>query len=347
MTQNASQKRSQSNGTGNVPEASGRGRIAGYACIAAATLFWGIAASLGRAVFTGRMQLFGQVVPPIPPLMLAQSRTSFAFLMLLPLLASVRGVSSLRLSRRDAIDAMLVGSFGIAASNFLYYYAIQQTTVATAIILQYLAPAMVLTWMLLRKLQSPTPQRLIGVLLAVTGSVLAIGVVVRSAAFPWLAISTHDVKLNVSGVTAALLAAVAFSFYNIFGQHLVARFNRWTVLIWAMAGAAFGWLVINPPWKIVAAHYNGAQWAFMFVFSIFSVMVPFSLYFWGLQFLDPTRAIVTSCLEPVFAILIAALTLGETVTHIQAGGIVVTLAATILVQLPERERAAVVVEPME
>jgi drug/metabolite transporter (DMT)-like permease len=49
----------------------------------------------------------------------------------------------------------------------------------------------------------------------------------------------------------------------------------------------------------------------------------------------------------VFAILIAALTLGETVNHIQVAGIVVTLAATILVQMPERERGAVVVEPME
>ena len=326
---------------------SGRGRIAGYACIAAATLFWGISATLGRAVFTGRMTIFGATVAPIPPLMLAQSRTSFAFVMMFPLLAAIRGTRSLKLTPRDAFDAMLVGSLGIAASNFLYYYAIQQTTVATAIILQYLAPAMVLIWMLARRIQRPTPQRLFGVLLAIAGSVLAIGVVVHTSDFPWLAISARDVNLNARGVIAALLAAVAFSFYNIFGQHLVTRHNRWTILLWALAGAAVGWLLVNPPWKVIAAHYSSAQWIFMVVFSMFSVMVPFSLYFWGLQFLDPTRAIVTSCLEPVFAIVIAALALGEVVNHIQVAGIVVTLAATVLVQLPERNRPAVVVEPME
>jgi DME family drug/metabolite transporter len=326
---------------------SGRGRIAGYACIAAATLFWGISATLGRAVFTGRMHILGQAVPPIPPLMLAQSRTSFAFVMMFPLLAMFRGTGSLKLSPRDAFDAMLVGSLGIAASNFFYYYAIQQTSVATAIILQYLAPAMVLVWMLARRLQSPTPQRLFGVLLAIAGSVLAIGVVVRTAHFPGLTISAADVNLNFRGVTAALLAAIAFSFYNIFGQHLVSRQNRWTVLLWALAGAAVGWLIVNPPWKVFAAHYSSAQWTFMVLFSMFSVMVPFSLYFWGLQFLDPTRAIVTSCLEPVFAILIAALALGETVNHIQVAGIVVTLAATILVQIPEKNRSPVVIEPIE
>jgi drug/metabolite transporter, DME family len=293
------------------------------------------------------MHILGQTVAPIPPLMLAQSRTSFAFVMMFPLLAMFRGTGSLKLSPRDAFDAMLVGSLGIAASNFFYYYAIQQTSVATAIILQYLAPAMVLMWMLARRLQSLTPQRLFGVLLAIAGSVLAIGVVVRSAHFPGLAISAADVNLNFRGVTAALLAAIAFSFYNIFGQHLVGRHNRWTVLLWALAGAAVGWLIVNPPWRVFAAHYSSAQWTFMVLFSMFSVMVPFSLYFWGLQFLDPTRAIVTSCLEPVFAILIAALALGETVNHIQVAGIVVTLAATILVQMPERERGAVVVEPIE
>jgi drug/metabolite transporter (DMT)-like permease len=346
LTQSSSQQRLQN----DLPVASadsGRGRVAGYICIAAATLFWGISATLGRAVFTGRMHIFGQVVAPIPPLMLAQSRTTFAFVMMFPLLAVFRGACSLKLTPRDAFDSMLVGSLGIAASNFFYYYAIQQTSVATAIILQYLAPAMVLIWMVARRLQSPSPQRLLGVMFAIAGSVLAIGVVVRSEHFPGLTISAQDVNLNFRGVSAALLAAVAFSFYNIFGQHLVARHNRWTVLLWALAGAAVGWLLVTPPWRVVAAHYSSAQWTFMALFSMFSVMVPFSLYFWGLQFLDPTRAIVTSCLEPVFAILIAALALGETVNKIQIAGIVVTLAATVLVQLPERNRGTLVFEPME
>ena len=41
-------------------------------------------------------------------------------------------------------QCVLVGVLGIAASNYTYYFAIQQTTVATAIILQYTAPVFVL-----------------------------------------------------------------------------------------------------------------------------------------------------------------------------------------------------------
>jgi probable blue pigment (indigoidine) exporter len=72
------------------------------------------------------------------------------------------------------------------------------------------------------------------------------------------------------------------------------------------------------------------------------------LYFAGLQHLDATSAIVASCLEPVFSILIAAFALGEVVRPVQMIGIAVVLAAIILVQMPDRSGAPEpVVEPME
>ncbi len=86
----------------------------------------------------------------------------------------------------------------------------------------------------------------------------------------------------------------------------------------------------------------------MLVFSLVSVLGPFSCYFAGLQYLEPTSAIVASCLEPVFSIVITALALGELVKPMQTVGIVLVLVAIILIQLPERAPSSeVVVEPME
>ena len=79
------------------------------------------------------------------------------------------------------------------------------------------------------------------------------------------------------------------------------------------------------------------------------MLAPFSLYFAGLQHLEPTRAIVVSCLEPVFSILIAALALGEVMRPLQTLGIVLVLAAILLVQKPEgpAQEAVTVVEPVD
>ena len=56
---------------------------------------------------------------------------------------------------------------------------------------------------------------------------------------------------------------MTFAFYNVYGQHLLQIYQRWTVLVYSLFGAAVFWIVVNPPWKIAAQHYSGAQWLFM------------------------------------------------------------------------------------
>ena len=201
--------------------------------------------------------------------------------------------------------------------------------------------------MLARRLQRPTAQRIVGVLLAVVGCAFAVGEVAAQASFPWLGLS--GVRFNTIGVIAAELAAISFAFYNVYAQHLLQTYQRWTVLVYALFGAAAFWIVVNPPWKIVAHHYSGGQWAFMAVFSMTSMLIPFSFYFSGLQHLDPTRAIVTSCLEPVWAILLTAILLGELVSPMQVLGMVIVLSATVLIQRPDRthREPTIAVEPIE
>src|SRR5271166_6210511 len=321
--------------------------LRGYLFIAAATFFWGLSAAIGRAVFTGKLLGGMQALPPIDPVILAQTRPPLSFLVLAPILL-LRNRSSLLVRGKYLLQFFLLGILGVAASNFFYFYAIEKTTVALAIVLQYVAPVWVLLYMLARRLQRPTLRRISGVVLAVVGCGLAVGGIAAQHGFPWLAISGP--RFNTLGVIAAEMAAISFAFYNVYGQRLLQIYNRWTVLAYSLLGAAVFWLIVNPPWKIVAQHYSPAQWLFMAVFSITSMLIPFSLYFTGLQHLDPTRAIVTACLEPVWAILLTAIILGELVSPMQVVGIVVVLLATILIQRPERAGFAeptIAVEPIE
>jgi drug/metabolite transporter (DMT)-like permease len=273
----------------------------------------------------------------IDPLVLSQSRATLSLAVMLPILLARRGAGSLRVPGRDVWRFLLLGIFGVAASNYLYYLAIQRTNVATAIIVQYTAPVWVLIYTALHGSQRPSGRKIGGVALSVAGCALAVGIV-----------GSGGLRLDAVGVIAALLAAFSFAFYNIGGHTVLARYDRWKVLLWVLTATSIFWLVLNPPWKIIAAHYGPEQWAFMLIFSLLSVLGPFSCYFAGLQYLEPTRAIVASCLEPVFSIVIAALVLGELVRPVQVVGIVLVLVAIVLIQLPERETGEqLVVEPME
>jgi drug/metabolite transporter, DME family len=314
--------------------------LRGYFYIASAAFLWGISATLGRAAFTGHLLPGGASLKTIDPLILSQSRTTLSLAVLLPVLLARRGASALRVPGRDLVRFFLLGILGVAASNYLYYLAIQRTNVATAIILQYTAPVWVLFYTVARGAQGrrPSMRRVAAVGLAVVGCALAVGIV-----------GSGGFRMDAVGVIAALLAAFSFAFYNVGGHSVLARYDRWKVLLWVLVAASTFWMFVNPPWKIVAAHYGGQQWGFMLVFSLLSVLGPFSCYFAGLQHLEPTRAIVASCLEPVFSIVIAALVLGELLRPMQTVGIVLVLVAIVLIQLPERAARGegLVVEPIE
>jgi drug/metabolite transporter (DMT)-like permease len=299
-----------------------------------------VSAALGRAVFTGKLPLGHEVLHAIDPLILSQTRTSFSLLVLLPVLVVRRGWQRVQLPRPDLIQCLVLGMLGVAASNYFYYVAIQRTSVAIAIIVQYTAPVWVLLYVVARRQQKLSLQKVIAVAVAIAGIALTIGVVGQSGAL----------HLDSYGLFAALLASFSFAFYNVGGHRILASHDRWRVLVWTLTSASIFWLIVNPPWKILAAHYAAGQWAFLFVFSMISVLGAFSLYFLGLQYLEPTRAIIASCLEPVFSILLAAMLLGEGLRPIQTLGIVLVLTAIVIVQLPGKDataQAGVVVDPIE
>ncbi|MGA7893816.1 MAG: EamA family transporter [Candidatus Sulfotelmatobacter sp.] len=323
----------------------------GYFFIASAAFLWGVSAVLGRAVFTGKFPWSAAVLRPIDPLILSQTRTTFSLLVLLPLLVGLKGWQRIKMSARDLASCLVLGTLGVAVSNYFYYVAIQRTNVATAIIVQYTAPVWVLLYVVARGQQKLTAQKGVAVALAVTGIALVIDLLGANLFGTHLfgSWSGSALRLDLYGLAAALLASFSFAFYNLAGHRILARHDRWRVLVWTLTAAAAFWLLVNPPWKIVAAHYAPAQWLFLFVFSMISVLGAFSLYFLGLQHLEPTRAIIASCLEPVFSILLAALLLGEVLRPIQVVGIVFVLAAIVIVQRPGGSFAegSVVVEPIE
>jgi drug/metabolite transporter, DME family len=273
-------------------------------------------------------------------LILSQTRTSFSLVILIAMLGARGGWQRIRLPRADLVRCLVLGILGVAISNYFYYVAIQRTSVAIAIIVQYTAPVWVLLYVVARGQQRLTLQRVAAVTVAITGIALTIGIIGGKS----------TLHLDGYGLFAAVLASFSFAFYNVGGHRILLHHDRWRVLVWTLASASVFWLFLNPPWKLIASPYTFPQWAFLFVFSMISVLGAFSLYFLGLQYLEPSRAIIASCLEPVFSIVLASAALGEGLRPIQALGIVFVLSAIVIVQRPTRGGAAkeaVVVDPIE
>ncbi len=290
----------------------------GYLFIAAATFCWGAAVTFGKAIFNGSL-FAGHAL--LSPMVLTQTRTSFTVLVLVPLLFLRFGRKIFRINKSDLLLCALVGTLGVACSNYFYYLAVQKATVALAITVQYTAPVWVLAYMVARGRQRATPQRIAAAIMAIAGIALTLG------------LFYSGITLSAIGVGAALLASFGYAFYNVAAQGLITRNHQLTIMTYVLLSAAMLWLVVNPPWRLAAQHYSARQWGFLFVFACLSMLLPYIFYFSGLKYLDPTRAVITSCLEPVFAILFAVIFVHEVLRPLQVAGIVTVLAATVMVQV--------------
>jgi len=294
----------------------------GYFLVAVATFCWGGAAAAGKAVFSGKLSAGSTA---ISPLALTQARATFTVLLLGLFLLLRYGRSFFRISRRDLLWCALAGTLGTASSNYFYYLAVKESTVAIAITLQYTAPVWVLLTMVISGREKPSLRRAGAVALAMVGIAMSIGLFQRHS-------FQQQEKLNIAGAGAAMLASFAFAFYSIVAPGLVRRNHPLKVMLYTLVSAAVLWIMVNPPWRVLAQHYDAGQWRFLFVFACLSMLVPYMFFFNGLKYLDPTRAVIASCLEPVFAVLLAVAFVHEGVSALQALGIAAVLAATVMAQ---------------
>jgi drug/metabolite transporter (DMT)-like permease len=88
-------------------------------------------------------------------------------------------------------------------------------------------------------------------------------------------------------------------------------------------------LTIEPP----RVRWTGGLIFAILLTSVFATAIAFSLQTWGQRFTTPSRTALIFALEPVFALVVAVLVGGETLTWAGVGGGTAILAAILLVEL--------------
>jgi drug/metabolite transporter (DMT)-like permease len=287
------------------------GAMRGRLLVFGATVLWGTSATLARFVFHRRQ---------VPSLAVVEMRLLFSVAVLGPWLA-LRRPALLRVARRDWGYFLILGLFGVAAVQGSYYYSISVLGVGLAILLQYLAPVLIVLFELMRG-KAVRPRTIIAVLAAVAGTALVVGNVDPAA--------IHAKPLDWA---VGFSSAISFAFYVVFSKRGLERYRPETVLFYTFAIAGTFWAVITPPWTIIAAHYDASLWIMFLALGMFSTLVPFSLFYAGLKRLPASEAGIVATLEPVVAVLAAAMWLGEWLTPFEWVGAALVLAAAAISSL--------------
>jgi drug/metabolite transporter (DMT)-like permease len=292
--------------------------------VLAAAAFWGTSATLARFAFRDRQ---------VPPLTAVELRLAIAVALLAPWLAW-RRPESLRVRREDWGYFLVLGLCGMAAVQGTYYYAIATIGVGLAILIQYLAPSLIVAWEVLRGARVSAATA-IGVASALAGTALLVGHPDPGS------LHARAPQATPLGWAAGFGSTIAFAFYVVFSKRGLRRYRPETVLLYTFLVAGAFWAIVTPPWRIVAAGYPADIWLIFVGLGVFSTLVPFSLFNAGLRRVPAARAGIYASFEPVVAVVSASVFLREGLSAVQwLGALLVLLAAALASrQSPETVRA--------
>jgi drug/metabolite transporter (DMT)-like permease len=279
---------------------------AGRWLIFGATFFWGTSATLARYMFRDY---------EVSPLTVVPLRLGISAILLGAWLA-LRNPGRLRISASDVPYFLVLGGIGLAGVQGSYYYTISVLGVGLAILLQYLAPTLIVIVDIARG-RRVSPRTGLAVVAALAGTALLVGGIDPSS------MSRHPLAW-----ATGFGSAVLYAFYIVFSKRGLERYAPETALFYSMCVAAIVWSVITPPWRIAAAGYSAQLWGLFLLLALFSTLIPFTLFYAGLRRLPATQTGILATAEPVIAVGSAAVFLGEALGIQQNIGAALVLAAS-------------------
>ena len=285
-------------------------KFRGFLLLFLAVLFWGGSAPLGKFLIVTRFDT----------LIIVQTRTSLAFVLLLIFFLLIDR-SVFRIELRDIWKFAMLGVLGVAITNYTYYYTVKEASVATAILVQYTAPM----WIVLYSVLFLKEDRLDRV------TIVSLVIALVGCYFAVTSGSMQSINLKGWAIITGPMSAFTFAYQVIGTKQLIKRYSIWTLLLYMFGFSAIFWLCVNPPWNVIAKHYNCSDWGILWMFAIVSILIPQIAFASGLKYLDASTAGIISVMEPVIAIVAAFLILGESLSVIQMfGGLMVLLAVGLL-----------------
>ena len=269
----------------------------------------------------------------IEPTRLSQLRVSAAFLVLLVFVAIARP-SALRIRRNEIGLLLAYGILGVAMTQYLYFVSIRLLPIGVSLLFEYTAPIIVALWFRFALHQHTRRTMWLGLVVAMLGLAL-VGQV-------W-----EGFALDGLGVLAGFGAAAALATYFLLGDRQMRQpdpRDAVSLTLWGFGAAALFWAIVQPWWSVPWSSLSGNGhpmgdghpaspiWALASSMVILGTVVPIWKEVAALTNIRASQVSVVAMTEPLVAIAVAWIALGEVLSGIQLVGAVVVLAGVIITE---------------
>lgn len=229
---------------------------------------------------------------------------------------------------RDTLGLVIFGVFGMALCQYTYFRSIVIAGAGIATVLQYLAPSMIIIYLLMRYGKRPSTGEIISVILALAGTICLMG----NNGF-----SFESFRSDV--LFWGLLSAVGVAVYSVSPVRLVATYGTIPIVGFGMllSGLVAAVLFHQP--------YSCATWDVWTVVGCFNVVflgtiVSFNAYLEGVKRIGAVSGSILSSIEPISAAFFGWALLGNQFNWVGILGMAMIIATVIIIALEKRGQSS-------
>lgn len=268
-------------------------KITGYTLAFLASLLWGVSGTLAQFLFQHRQ---------ISPEWLVTIRLLISGLILLsiPTFKNRKAVYAPWINKRESIDLLCFGIFGMLAVQYTYFAAIKHSNAATATILQYLGPVFIACYYSCKEKRLPLRKEAMAIVLALSGTFFIV---------------THGSleSLSISGPAFfwGIGSAVALAVYSILPIRLMNNHDAAVVVGWGMLIGGIAFSIMYSPFRVPGV-WDTQSYLYTAAIILLGTAVAFYSYLVSVKIIGATIASLLACAEPLSAAIIAVIWLNVT-----------------------------------
>lgn len=283
----------------------------GLLLIITGTVLWGASGVLSQHLFTDKA---------VSPEWLVTARLIFSGLILLCIDAySHKGNLFSIWHTADRIPLIIFAILGMVGVQYTYFATIIHSNAATATILQYLMPVVIVFYLIITTHRLPRFLELFSIFLAMIGTFL----LVTKGQFNTLALSPEALFWG-------LISACFAAFYTLQPRQIIKKWRSTLVVGWGMFIGGIVMSFIQPVWD-----FNGTADlnSFLCIISVvvFGTALAFYAYLESTKYLMPTEISVFASLEPFSSIILSIIFLQISFGFFEIiGALIIIIAVTIL-----------------
>lgn len=229
---------------------------------------------------------------------------------------------------QDTLGLVIFGVFGMALCQYTYFRSIVIAGAGIATVLQYLAPSMIIIYLLMRYGKRPSTGEIISVILALAGTICLMG----NNGF-----SFESFRSDV--LFWGLLSAVGVAVYSVSPVRLLATYGTIPIVGFGMllSGLVAAALFQQP--------HSYATWDVWTVVGCFNVVflgtiVSFNAYLEGVKRIGAVPGSILSSIEPISAAFFGWALLGNQFNWVGILGMAMIIATVIIIALEKRGQSS-------